>query len=75
MATLSPTSPNSFIAVKAVRDSLNRRNYPHFVQAVVKESDRGVVTFSHLNITTDAVKADEDGYYTPQEWLKLQLQK
>lgn len=75
MATLSPTSPNSFIAVKAVRDSLNTRKYHHFVQAIVKESGRGVITFSHLNITTDPVKADEDGYYTPHEWLMLQLQK
>lgn len=75
MPVLSPISKSAFLAVKSVRDSSNNRKYPHYVQAIVKESAKGVLTFSHLNITTDPVKADEEGYYSPEEWLYIQSQK
>lgn len=75
MATLSPTSPSAFLGIKHVEASLKSRPYRHYIQVVVKESARGAVSYSHLNITTDAVKADTDGYYTPQDWLNQQSRK
>ena len=65
---------NAIVAVNAVRESMEKRKYLHYVKPMIKISEKGMVCFSYLAITTDYNKAVEEGYTLPDWWLREQKQ-
>lgn len=69
---LHPHTEEAKVAIAAVKKSMSDRKYRHYVQPIGKISPRGVVQFSHLNITTDVSKCSSDYYWEPSDWIKKQ---
>ena len=67
---ISPTDHAAHTAVSAVRKSLETRAYTHYIIVRGKQQGKGIA-FSHIDITTDANKANEQGYLTPYDWLEV----
>lgn len=69
---IQPHTTEAVVAIKAVKDSLKKRPYTHYVKPVGKVSEKGMVSFSYLDITTDYNKAVEHGFMLPDFWLREQ---
>ena len=67
---IAPTDHAANTAVSAVRKSLESRPYLHFILVRGKQQGKGIA-FSHIDITTDVNKANEQGYLTPYDWLDI----
>ena len=67
---IAPTDHAANTAVSAVRKSLESRPYLHFILVRGKQQGKGIA-FSHIDITTDVNKANEQGYLTPYDWLNI----
>ena len=46
--------------------------YLHYIKPMGKTSGKGMVSFSHMDITTDYNKAIEQGFVLPDFWLREQ---
>lgn len=66
---IDPTTANARLAVDAVKVSALSRNYRHWVKAFAKSQGKHTV-LSHVDIITDASKAEEKGYLAPDQWLE-----
>ena len=67
---IAPTDHAAHTAVSAVRKSLETRAYTHYI--IVRGKQQGsAIAFSHIDITTDVNKANEQGYLTPYDWLNI----
>lgn len=66
--SLYPSQKESLMAIAAVKQSLSR-TYRHYIKAFAKQSTNGTLSFSHLSITTDPIKAEDEDYLSPEQWL------
>lgn len=69
---IQPHSIEAVVAITVVKDSLEKRKYLHYVKPMGKTSAKGMVSFSHMDITTDYNKAIEQGFILPDYWLREQ---
>ena len=69
---IQPYSVEAVVALKAIKDSIEKRKYVHYVKPMGKTSGKGMVSFSHMDITTDYNKAIEHGFVLPDFWLREQ---
>ena len=69
---IQPHSVEAVVAITAVKESIEKRKYLHYVKPMGKTSDKGMVSFSHMDITTDYNKAIEQGFVLPDFWLREQ---
>lgn len=70
--TIQPHDVEAVVAIAAVKHSLENRKYLHYVKPMGKTSGKGMVSFSHMDITTDYNKAVEQGFVLPDFWLREQ---
>lgn len=66
---LTPNCRDSIVALKAVEESIKKRPYPHYIKTFGKIGSKGVMSFSHLSVTTSYDKATAEGYLPPDIWL------
>ena len=69
---IQPHSVEAVVAITAVKESIEKRKYVHYVKPMGKTSGKGMVSFSHMDITTDYNKAIEQGFMLPDYWLREQ---
>ena len=69
---IQPHSVEAVVAITAVKESIEKRKYIHYVKPMGKTSGKGMVSFSHMDITTDYNKAIEQGFVLPDFWLREQ---
>lgn len=69
---IQPHSVEAVVAIKAVKESIEKRKYIHYVKPMGKTSGKGMVSLSHMDITTDYNKAIEQGFMLPDYWLREQ---
>lgn len=69
---IQPYSVEAVVAITAVKESIEKRKYVHYVKPMGKTSGKGMVSFSHMDITTDYNKAIEQGFMLPDYWLREQ---
>ena len=69
---IQPHSVEAVVAITAVKESIDKRKYVHYVKPMGKTSGKGMVSFSHMDITTDYNKAIEQGFMLPDYWLREQ---
>ena len=69
---IQPHDVEAVVAIKAVKDSVEKRKYVHYVKPMGKTAGKGMVSFSHMDITTDYNKAIEQGFVLPDFWLREQ---
>lgn len=69
---IQPHSVEAVVAITAVKESIEKRKYIHYVKPMGKTSGKGMVSFSHMDITTDYNKAIEQGFMLPDYWLREQ---
>ena len=69
---IQPHDVEAVIAIAAVKESIEKRKYIHYVKPMGKTSGKGMVSFSHMDITTDYNKAIEQGFMLPDYWLREQ---
>lgn len=69
---IQPHDVEAAVAITAVKESIEKRKYIHYVKPMGKTSGKGMVSFSHMDITTDYNKAIEQGFMLPDYWLREQ---
>lgn len=69
--TIYPNTASAVVAVAGIQLSCSKRPYNHWIKPMGKYVNNRVV-LAYIDITTDPHKAEEGGFFHPNEWLQAQ---
>lgn len=67
---IHPDSSDAKVAIGAVKNHATKYSYRNYIKVYGKTSGK-VSGLSHIDMITDASKADENGYLSPADWLEI----